>query len=125
MTGTPGDERGKKTEEVSLKSEAAERFPGSIEKGTYLQRTGRELFYWVLGFTAFVSIALFAYVLFKTPAFPCPSGCSTVTDTSYVHMIAEQRAQVFSNFLEAVSRLLLNLCLPLLTGILGYLFGQK
>jgi hypothetical protein len=126
MPDTPADEPNSKTEEVNLQSAAAKRFPGSItEKGTYLQRAGVSLFYWVLGFTTFICVALFAYLLIKTPGFPCPSGCATITDTTYVHMIAEQRALVFSNFLEAVSRLLLNLCLPLLTGILGYLFGQQ
>ena len=123
--GTPGGEQGKKVRTVSLKAEADKRFPGDIKPETYLQRAGVDIFKWVLWFTVFISVALFSYLLLKMPAVPGLSGSGAAPDTAYVRVILEQRAQVFNNFSEGVSRLLLNLCLPLLTAILGYLFGQR
>lgn len=128
MTGAPpGGGAGRDAvRRVLLSSEATRVFPGGIqEKGTFLQRAGVTLFLYVLGFTVLLCVALFAYLLCKTPAMPSLSGAGTPIDTTYVRLVFEQRAQVFSNFNEAVSRLLLNLCLPLLTAILGYIFGQR
>jgi len=109
-----------------LGTEAAREYPKSeVTEGTYLQKAGVKLFQRVLWFTAGVGAVLFGYLYLAMPDFPKPSGTGALPDTVYVHLVAAQRAQVFSNFLEAGSRLLLNLCLPLLSGILGYIFGQR
>jgi hypothetical protein len=123
--GTPGGEQDKDIRTVSLKEEANKRFSGDIKPETYLQRAGVDIFKWVLWFTVFITVALFSYVLVEMPAVPGQSGSGAAPDTAYVRVILEQRAQIFNNFFEGVSRLLLNLCLPLLTAILGYLFGQR
>ena len=103
-----------------------EAFPTDIEqKATYLQWAGVKLFIYVFWFTVAVTGALFLYWILKTPSLPSPPTNSSPLDSAYLRVIIEQRTQVFNNFLEAVSRVLLNLCLPLLTGILGYIFGQK
>jgi hypothetical protein len=111
-------------EKVDLEKLAKERVPGSIiPPGTYLQWAGMKLFSWIAWITVGILTALFLYLLLATPTLPKLSSTATVADSVTAHLVIDQRAAVFGNFLNGLEKLILNFCLPLMTGILGYLFG--
>jgi hypothetical protein len=116
MAGTPTPEK------ADLAELTKTDVPGSIhEKGTYLQRSGVKLFLWLLYLTSGILVALFVFLLLSTflitnvPADPLEAA----------KYIADQRDVAFTRFLGGVERLVLNFCLPLMTGVLGYVFGTR
>jgi hypothetical protein len=115
-------------QKVELEELVSERVPGSIEeRGTYLQRVGVKLFFWVLMLTVGILVGLFIYLIASTPYIPDLSY-TAVQDTARaetVHLLIEQRKMAFDRFIGGVDRLVLQFCLPLMTGILGYLFGTR
>src|SRR5437879_13524120 len=91
-----------------------EAFPRDIkQKATYLQWAGVQLFKYMFWFTVAVAFAMFLYLVLKTPDLPPRSPTSAPPDTSYIRVLLEQRAQVFSNFKDIGSTILLTLSLPL------------
>jgi hypothetical protein len=128
-TGTPpppastGSEKTVSLNEILAESGLSRQDFGS----TYLQRAGVKLFRWVLWSTMAALAALFLYLLWqlwKTPALEnLQSG--TAIDTTLLRVAVEQREAVFDNFLEGVRTVIVNVFLPLLTAILGYIFGTS
>ena len=118
-----------KTETIALTDLADSFVPeGTIhEKGTFLQRAGVKLFYRVLSLTALVILALFIYLLMETPSFPKTEtlSASAPTDSLTFDRIVSQRKAVFENFIDAIDKIVVGILLPLLTAILGYLFGTR
>jgi len=102
-------------------------FPeGWFQEGTFLQRAGLGLFYRVLLATTSVLLFLFGYLFWGTPPYPDTSQSSGVLpDSLSFRLIAEQRSEVFQNFIEGVERIVVAIFLPLLTAILGYLFATR
>ena len=97
---------------------------GSVTEGTFLQRAGVGLFYRVLFTTVVIIAAAVTYLLWKTPSFPGDLTASPDT-AAVLRMIAEQRSEVFANFLSFLEKLVIGVFLPLMTAILGYLFGTR
>jgi len=96
---------------------------GLLEKGSFLQNTGRNLFYAVLIFTALVIIGLFAYLIIATPSYGLTPSTPLNTETSAA--LIQERQVVFSNFITGIEKIVIAFCLPILTAILGYLFGTR
>lgn len=97
---------------------------GSVhQKGTFLQRSGVNLFYAVLALTGLVLLALFLYLLIKVPQFSISP--STALDANTAQVLLQERQTVFTNFLSGVEKIIIAFCLPILTAILGYLFGTR
>lgn len=100
-------------------------------KGTFLQESGVRIFKWMLWLTSFVLAALFAYLIWETlrvphltPRMPADSA-GAIRDTVMARLLLEQRQAVFSNFGTGVEKIVIAFLLPLLTAILGYLFGTQ
>jgi hypothetical protein len=97
---------------------------GSVrEQGTFLQRSGVNLFYAMLILTAVILIALFLYLLIDTPAFSISP--SSALDENTGKTLLQERQTVFTNFLSGIEKIVIAFCLPILTAILGYLFGTS
>ncbi len=97
---------------------------GSVrEKGSFLQRSGVALFYAMLILTALILIALFLYLLIKTPSFSISP--STALDATTTQTLLQERQSVFTNFISGIEKIVIAFCLPILTAILGYLFGTR
>lgn len=92
----------------------------------FLQKAGVWLFYSVLLVMSLVLGALFWYLFSKTPAFPeLTAGTSSFPDSLSAVSLASQRTEVFGNFIMGVEKILVAVFLPVLTAILGYLFGTR
>ncbi len=85
----------------------------------------------MLWLTSFVLAALFGYLIWETvrvphltPRMPADSA-SVIRDTVIARLLLEQRQAVFSNFGTGVEKIVIAFLLPLLTAILGYLFGTQ
>jgi hypothetical protein len=119
------DETGSAPVRVELEDLASEELgpKGSIkERGTFLQRAGVSLFYWVFGATILVLLTLTVYTIVRTPTLP-PVSTGTAADTIAYRLISAERQVIFDNYMEAVQAVIVAVLLPLLTAILGYLFG--
>ena len=113
MTGTPG----KKTVHLD------DLFKGGIQEGTYLQRAGVRVFKWTLWLFGGSLVLLAIYVAFATPAIPDLSLGSSAADSVVIRLLIEERGNVFDHAMRFVSVFFANIYFPLLTGILGYIFG--
>jgi hypothetical protein len=106
-----------KKEKVELLDLAKTIPQGSVsEKGSFLQKSGVNLFYAMLGLTTIILTSLVLYLLLITPSMSVSNGLDEKT-------LLQERQTVFSNFLSGIERLVIAFCLPILTAILGYLFG--
>ena len=116
--------------------------PVRVARGTYLQQEGIKLFSRVLLLTAAVMALLFVALgreLFVAPALPAPPALSPAFqrgDTAVVaRLTAELRAwselssahqrAAWDHFALGVKEVVVAILLPLLTGILGYIFGTR
>lgn len=91
------------------------------EKGTFLQRSGVNLFYAVLSLTTLILIGLFLYLFIMTPSYSPTAYLDTNTNQGLI----QERHVVFSNFTSGIEKIIIAFCLPILTAILGYLFGTR
>jgi len=85
------------------------------------------MFFAVLSAMLLVLGALFIYLVWMTPAslnFAADASL-TARDSLAVDVFEGQRSQVFDNFLRAVEKIVIGVFLPLLTAILGYIFGTR
>lgn len=112
-------------ETVSLTALTREVAPtGSVsERGTFIQRAGVNLFYSILLLTALILLGLFLYLLLKTPALSISP--SSEIQAATVQVITQERQIVFANFLSGIEKIIIAFCLPIITAILGYLFGTR
>jgi hypothetical protein len=112
-------------EELSLETWARQEGlpPGSVHSGTYLQRAGMKLFGWILILAGAILLMAFVYVGVYTPSMPSVPANGTPSDSIVARLIIEQRATVFANFTGILEKLVIGFSLPLMTAILGYLFG--
>lgn len=110
---------------INIADEAREKLPPKsvTEKGTFLQKSGVYLFYSVLILTALILLGLFLYLLCITPSFIVSPATAIDANTSQV--LIQERQTVFGNFTAGVEKTIIAFCFPLLTGILGYLFGTR
>ena len=100
-------------------------FPDIKQKATYLQWAGVHLFKFMFWLSAGALAAMFLYLILKSPSLPTMTASSTPSDSIYLRVVLAERAQVFSNFKEIATTILITFCLPTITAILGYIFGQK
>ena len=112
------------------------------DPGTFLQRSGVKLFSWVLTATALVLLALFVNLSIELARLPDTPGGGTLTqaflrgDTAQAIRLASQyrsvsevaiaqRDSAWGHFVLGVKELVVTVFFPLLTGILGYIFGTR
>lgn len=95
------------------------------ERGTFLQRSGVQLFLVVMAMTLVTLVGLFVYVVAATPALPGPAELRAPGDTAVVRLIAAERQAVFANFITGVKEIVVAFFPPLITGLLGYIFGNR
>lgn len=114
-------------EQVDLVELAEEKFGRGVYQGTFLQQAGVKLFNRVLMVTIIVIGFIVVYWLVETvriPAWPLEASQHPgVTDSLAARVISEHRATAFSNFETAIQMIVIGVFFPLLTAILGYLFG--
>ncbi|HEV3051811.1 MAG TPA: hypothetical protein VGX50_16005 [Longimicrobium sp.] len=113
-----------------------------IDPGTFLQRSGVSLFLKVLLVTSIIVAALFINLMAELAQVPPgPSGDSLATafatgDTSQAlrlaaqyrvvsEVLVAQRDAAWAHFVLGVKELVVTVLLPLMTGILGYIFGTR
>jgi hypothetical protein len=113
-----------------------------VDPGTFLQRSGVSLFLKVLLVTSIIVFALFINLMAELAQVPrAPSGTSltnafTRGDTTQTLRLAAhyravsevailQRDAAWSHFVLGVKELIVAVFLPLMTGILGYIFGTR
>jgi hypothetical protein len=113
-----------------------------VDTGTFLQRSGVKLFSWVLLVTLFVVLMLFVNLFAELAHLPdVPSGnvltrafqrgdtVQTLRLASHYRIVADvavaQRDSAWAHFVLGVKELVVAVLLPLLTGILGYIFGTR
>jgi hypothetical protein len=82
-----------------------------------------KLFGLVLLLVGSILLLAFIYVWVYTPAMPRVPIQGTPSDSVVARLIVEQRATVFTNFVSIVEKLVIGFSLPIMTAILGYLFG--
>jgi hypothetical protein len=119
------------TGQVRLADIADERFPkgeiSEVDKGSFISRTGKALFYWVLFATCLALVGLFYYLFQNTPAPVVPTkqdSTGVALSVELAKVLADQRAAAFANFVTGIEKLIVGVFLPILTAILGYLFGR-
>ena len=73
-----------------------------------------------------VLVLLIVYLFVQMPAMPATSsGALSTSDTVALRVSAEQRSIVFQQFITSVEKVIIAFFLPMLTAILGYLFGTR
>lgn len=98
---------------------------GVVEhRGSFLQRAGKTLFYVVLAATCAALAALFVYLFTNSPSTAAFQAAASA-DTLRFRLIAEQQGAVFQHFVTGVEKVIVAIFLPILTAILGYLFGTR
>ncbi len=113
-----------------------------VGSGTFLQRSGVKLFRWVLTLTALAVLALFISLYAELSQTPQTPGAGALTaafqrgDTLQAQRLAAhyravsdvvvaQRDSAWAHFVMGVKELIVTVFFPLLTGILGYIFGTR
>jgi uncharacterized membrane protein len=123
----PGEPESQAHATVDLQSVYKDRLPrhASVhQRGSYLERAGVSLFVYVLVLTMVVLAVLFTYLFVETPAWTLPASGGGAVDTLQLRLVSEQRELAFERFLRATERIVSSTLLPVLTAILGYIFGR-
>ena len=126
MTGSQPEETGLRTVRLRDLLAGGGGVPdSSIKDSTYLQRAGVRLFKWVLWLFAGSLVLLAIYVGWATPGIPDLSTSGSATDSVVVRLLVEDRRSVFEQAIRLAGLFFANIYFPLLTGILGYIFGSQ
>lgn len=113
-----------------------------LDGSTFLQRSGVRLFLRVLLVTGLVLAALFANLVYELWAAPRVASSRALDaafaqqDTAVVARLAAhyraisevallQRSAAWDHFVIGIKELVVTVFLPILTGILGYVFGTR
>lgn len=108
---------------VSLAAQAEPFVPVPTPE-SYREFVGARFLWAILGLTALTALGLLLYVIIRTPAVPTFTA-NAAPDSVYLAAIIKERATVVDNAVKLGQLLLVGICLPLLTAILGYLFGTS
>jgi hypothetical protein len=106
---------------VSLEATAKRYAP---QPEDYREFAGVRFFWAILGLAAITVVGLLLYVILRTPSIPALTADAT-PDSAYLAAVIRERANVVDNAVKLGQLLLVGICLPLLTAILGYLFGTS
>src|SRR5579862_91445 len=74
-----------------------------VQRGSYLQRAGKDQFLILAVLAALVLMAFFIYLGLELPHFPSSSQI-TAADTLAMRLITEQRQAVFTNFIAGIDK---------------------
>jgi hypothetical protein len=117
----PNESGGASSVPVSLEATAKAYAP---QPDTYREFAGVRFFWAILSLAAITVVGLLLYVILRTPSIPALTANAT-PDSAYLAAVIRERANVVDNAVKLGQLLLVGICLPLLTAILGYLFGTS
>src|SRR5438876_6029614 len=84
---------------------------GVSKRGSFLQHTGRNLFYAILSFTFLALLGLLLYLILLTPPFSVSPAVTLDAATSQA--LLDERHAVIANSISVVAKLIIACCLPL------------